>query len=127
MLRHISTPDAPPPFSKYSQAVGVSASEHIFVSGQVGVTPDGTLLDGDTAQNEQIWRNILAILADSGLGAEHIVEVTVYLTGGATVATCREVRERMLGDARPASSMVIVAGLADPCWLVEISVVAAKP
>ena len=126
MVQQIQTDDAPPPFSNYSQATAVAADASlVFVSGQVGVTADGTLADGEAGQHEQCWRNILAILSAGGLGPDDILEVHGYVTGPNGVPLFRENRDRMLGGAKPASTLLIVSGLADPAWLVEISVVAA--
>jgi len=127
MVSYIQTDEAPPPFSAYSQAVSVPAGARtLHVSGQVGVTPDGTLLEGEEAQHEQTWRNILAILAADGMGPADIVHAQGFITGPSGVPLFRTVRDRMLGGARPASTLLIVAGLADPKWLVEISVIAAR-
>jgi 2-iminobutanoate/2-iminopropanoate deaminase len=126
MIRHISTPDAPKPFSHYSQAVEVAAkSRLVYVSGQVGVAPDGTLPETEEGEHEQAWANVLAILASQGLGPRDIVEVTAYVTGQAGVRIYREVRERVMQGAAPASTLLVISGLADPKWRVEIQVVAA--
>ncbi len=127
MIRYLSTDKAPPAFSRYSQAVEVAAPARlVIVSGQVGVGLDGKLAEGSKAQHEQAWRNVLGILAAQGLGAGDIAEVTAYLTDAADVGIYREVRDAMLAGAEPASTLLIVAGLADPRWRVEIAVVAAK-
>lgn len=126
MVQQIHTDNAPPPFSNYSQATAVSSdASFVFVSGQVGVSADGTLADTESGQHEQCWRNILAILAASGLGPDDILEVTGYVTSPGGVPLFRENRDRMLGGAKPASTLLIISGLADPAWQVEISVVAA--
>ena len=98
----------------------------MHVSGQVGVTADGTLADGEEAQHEQVWKNILGILAADNMGPGDIVSVEGFVTQQSGVPLYREVRDRMLGGAKPASTLLIVSGLADPAWLVEIAVVAAK-
>ena len=127
MIRHIDTKSAPKPFSNYSQAVAVSAdAELIFVSGQVGVGLDGALVEGEEGQHRQIWRNILALLEAASLGPHDIIEVTAYVTDQNGVAVYRQVRDAMLDGAKPASTLLVVAGLADPTWLAEISVTAAK-
>ena len=126
MIKYLSTDKAPPAFSRYSQAVEVkSAQRLILVSGQVGVGLDGKLAEGSKAQHEQAWRNVLAILAAHGLGPGDIAEVTAYLTDPADVGLYREVRDAVLEGAAPASTLLIVAGLADPRWRVEIAAVAA--
>ena len=59
------------------------------------------------------------------MGIEDIVEVTAYVTSSQGVPIYREVRDAMLNGARPASTLLIISGLADPAWKVEISVTAA--
>ena len=128
MLRHLKTDNAPPPFSKYSQAVEVPAGHRLLaVSGQVGVDLDGNLADTEAGQHEQTWRNILAILNEAGMSAESIVEVTAYVTSPSGVPIYRQVRDEMLQGAVPASTLLVISGLADPAWVVEISVLAAAP
>lgn len=124
----INTDEAPAPFSRYSQAMRVSAGKDlVFVSGQVGVDTDGKLADSEKGQHEQCWRNILAILADQGLGAKDIIEMTVYITTSDGVPIYREVRDDMLDGHEAASTLLIISGLANPDWLVEIGVVAEAP
>lgn len=126
MIRSISTPDAPKPFSRYSQAVEVTGgSRLVYVSGQVGVGADGRLPESEEGEHEQAWANVLAILKSEGLGPRDIVKVTAYVTSQAGVPIYRQVRDRMLAGAEPASTLLIVQGLADPKWRVEIQVVAA--
>jgi enamine deaminase RidA (YjgF/YER057c/UK114 family) len=126
MIRTISTSDAPKPFSRYSQAVEVAAgSRLVFVSGQVGARADGTLPESEEGEHEQAWANVLAILASEGLGTRDIVDVTAYVTGKAGVPIYRQVRDRMLEGAEPASTLLVISSLADPKWHVEIQVVAA--
>lgn len=126
MIRTISTSDAPKPFSRYSQAVEVAAgSRLVFVSGQVGARADGTLPESEEAEHKQAWDNVLAILASEGLGPRDIVDVTAYVTGRASLPIYRQVRDRMLEGAEPSSTLLVISGLADPKWHVEIQVVAA--
>lgn len=126
MVKQISTESAPPPFSNYSQATSVPAdASFVYLSGQVGVSVDGVLASDEEGQHQQCWANILAILDATGLGADDILEVTGYVTGQSGVPLFRQVRDRMLGGAKPASTLLIISGLADPAWQVEISVVAA--
>jgi len=128
MIKYLTTDKAPPAFSRYSQAVEVAGNQSlIFVSGQVGVGLDGKLAEGSRAQHEQAWRNVLGLIGAHGLGPGDIVEVTAYLTDPRDVELYREVRDRVLDAAAPASTLLIVAGLADPRWRVEIAVVAARP
>lgn len=115
-----------PPFSSYSHAVEApAAARWVHISGQVGVQPDGTLPGEPAAQMEQTWRNLLAALAGAGMGPHDLVKVTGYLVRPDEVPLFREVRDSLLDGAQPASTLVLVAGLAHPDWLIEIEAVAA--
>jgi 2-iminobutanoate/2-iminopropanoate deaminase len=115
-----------PSFSRYSQAVEAPApARWLYVSGQVGVSPDEAMAEGAAAQIEAAWRNVLAVLGAAGMGAPDLVKVTAYLTRPEDTGLYRQIRDRMLGGAEPASTLIVVAGLADPNWLVEIEAIAA--
>ena len=114
-------------FSSYSLGVEAPAQARwLHVSGQVGVAPDGALAEGPEAQMETAFRNLLAILNSAGMGPHDLVKVTVFLTRPEDVGRYRQVRDRMLAGATPASTLLVVAALADPDWLVEIEAVAAS-
>ena len=126
MLEHFNPKTVAPPFSRYSH--GVEAPDNarwLHVSGQVGVTPEGQMLDGAEAQIEQAWRNVLSVLAAAGMGPRDLVKVTTFLIDRADLPTARAVRDRMLQGAEPASTLLFVAGLASPDWQVEIEAIAA--
>jgi 2-iminobutanoate/2-iminopropanoate deaminase len=115
-----------PPLARYSHAIEVPAGARwLHLSGQVGVRPDGTLAEGPQAQIEQTWANILALLQAAGMSVHDLVKVTVFLTDPAHIQLQREVRQRVLTGVTPASTLLIVAGLAQPDLLVEIEAVAA--
>jgi enamine deaminase RidA (YjgF/YER057c/UK114 family) len=115
-----------PAFSSYSLGVEApAAARWLQVSGQVGVAPDGSLAQGAEAQMETAFRNLLAILGSAGMGPHDLVKVTVFLTRREDIGRYREVRDRMLAGATPASTLLLISGLADPDWLVEIEAVAA--
>lgn len=128
MPKYIETPDAPKPFSNYSQAVEASASGRILhLAGQVGVTLEGHIPDDEAAQHELAWRHVLAILKSQGMTARNLVDCHVFITNPQSVGLYRQVRDRMLEGARPAATLLIVAGLADSRLKVEVAAVAAVP
>lgn len=128
MATKVSTSKAPPPFSRYAQAMRISAgADLLFVSGQVGVDVNGKLADSPQGQHVQAWHNVLAILGDQGLGPQHIVEMTVYITDPADVAMYREVRDKVMAGHEAASTLLIISGLANPDWVVEVAVIAEAP
>ena len=123
MLKTLNPETAPQPVSPtYSQAVeGGPGLRWLHISGQVGVDLSGKVQQGAEAQLDQIWRNLLAILE-----ARNLVKVTTFLTRREDIAASRAARQRHLGDLRPASTLLIVSGLASPDYLAEIEAVAAK-
>jgi 2-iminobutanoate/2-iminopropanoate deaminase len=116
------------PVGAYSHTVNVPPSARwIAVAGQVGVNPRGVLAKGIRRQAEQAFRNVLACLRENGMRKQDLVKLTVFLTDARLIAEYRAARARVLGDAlRPASTLLIVAGLASPDMLIEIEAWAAK-
>jgi len=125
-IRH--TPDTvAAPFGPYSHAVEVpEGSRLLYISGEVGVLPDGTVPEGIEAQAEACWRNITAILADAGMGVGDLVKITTtYLVRPQDVSAAGAARAKHFGEARPGSATIIVKALVAPQWLIEIEAVAA--
>ena len=122
-----SNPDGVfPPGSRYSHAALVEGGgRRVVVSGQVGLTPDGHLDHDGEAQIEQALANLRAILSAHGMGPENVLKVTVFLTDREMVPLWREVRDAFFDGHAPASSLLLVAGLADPRFLVEVEAEAA--
>jgi enamine deaminase RidA (YjgF/YER057c/UK114 family) len=113
---------------KYSLGAEVPEGARLYyVSGQVGVDSRGKLQAGIEKQCEQVWKNIAQVLKSAGMGYGDIVKVNVFLTDSRFIVPYRTVRDRFFPDAPyPASTLLIVQGLADPGMLVEVEVVAAK-
>ena len=125
-LKRIFTENAPKPFSNYSQAVVIPAGSRILhVAGQVGARLDGSVPEDEREQHELAWANVLAILAAEGMTEANLVDCHVFITNPASVALYREVRDKALKGARPAATLLVVAGLALPTLMVEVSAVAA--
>lgn len=98
----------------------------LYISGQLGLDPDGNLVGpGDpAAQAEQCYRNIKTILEYCGGTLDDVVKITQYLTDLAYRPLVGPVRDRYLGTPGPASTLVVVKGLAAPEYLVEIEALA---
>ncbi|MDF2763412.1 MAG: enamine deaminase RidA, partial [Rhodospirillales bacterium] len=112
--------------SRYSQGVvAPGPARWLHVSGQVGIPVGGTLPDSFEEQARNAWRNVLCVLDGAGMRPTDLVKVTAYITRQSDVGQYRTVRDSMLGEVRAASTLVVVAGLADPRWLVEIEAIAA--
>jgi 2-iminobutanoate/2-iminopropanoate deaminase len=127
MLTRRNPEGAPAPGSRYSQSIEVPPDARwLHISGQIGVAPDGSIREGAEAQIEQAWSNLIVNLKAAGMGPEDLVKVTVFLTRKEDIPVSRAVRQRMLGDAAPASTLLVVAGLASPDYLFEVEAIAAK-
>ena len=115
------------PLGKYSHAaLAPRGSDLLHVSGQVGVTRDGTVPDSVDQQSENAWANAVAILEANGMAIENIVKVNAYLVDPDDLAAFGAVRDRFLGDHRPASTLVYVSALVKPALKVEIDLVATR-
>ena len=126
MLKEYNPSAVAPPFSNYSHGIEAPAGGRwLHISGQVGVTPEGKVVHGSEGQIEQAWRNLLAIVEAAGMAPRNLVKVTTFLLHRDDLAAARAVRDRMLQGATPASTLLFVAGLASPEWVVEIEAVAA--
>jgi 2-iminobutanoate/2-iminopropanoate deaminase len=124
-IRH-SPASVAAPFRPYSHAIEVPEGSRLpYISGEVGVLPDGTPPENIEAQAEACWQNIIAILADAGMDVEDLVKITTFLVRPEDVAAAGAARAKHFADARPGSATIIVKALVNPAWLIEIEAVAA--
>jgi enamine deaminase RidA (YjgF/YER057c/UK114 family) len=105
----------------YSHAVQISGDyRRVVISGQVGVALDGTVPTSGEAQIAQAFANLRAVLAEVGMGVENVVKTTAFLTDRDLLIPYRQARGAVFPDNHPASTLLFVAGLADPAWMFEI-------
>ncbi|WP_297194006.1 RidA family protein [uncultured Porphyromonas sp.] len=124
MKQIISTPNAPAAIGPYSQAILVG--DTLYASGQLGIDPaTGDFLEGVTAQTEQSFRNIHAILEAAGLSIDDVVKTTCFLADMGDFAAMNAVYERQFTGSYPARSAVAVKTLPKG-GLVEIEIIAIK-
>jgi 2-iminobutanoate/2-iminopropanoate deaminase len=122
----INAKNAPDPHGGYSQAVKLEGFDRLLlVSGQIPVTDDDTVPEGFEAQARLVWRNIDAQLKAAGMTKADIVKVTIYLSDRHHATANREIRSEYLGSLAPALT-VVIAGIFDEKWLLEIEAVAAQ-
>lgn len=131
MLRRFNPASIAPPNSPtYHHGVEAAPGlRWLHIAGQIGRAKDGTVPPSFEAQCEIIWDNILAVLKEGGMGVEDLVKVTTFLTRKEDIPASRVVRDRKLGNIgpiAPATTLLIVAGLAAPDFLLEIEATAAK-
>lgn len=125
-IERIATQAVPEPAGHYAQAV--AWRDLVFVSGQLGVRPDGShTVDRPFAEQvRQALANLMAILTEAGSGPERVLKVTAYLVGVENWPAFDRVYAETFGEARPARSVVPVPGLHHG-YLIEIEAIAARP
>jgi 2-iminobutanoate/2-iminopropanoate deaminase len=126
-MQHLNPADLPTPAGPYTQATLVEGpGQWLHVSGQVGIDAQGIAPAAFEAQAELAWGNVERALRAAGMGMEHVVKTTTYLVDRADSAAMRPIRLRYLGAHRPASTLVLVAGLLDAAWKIEVEAVAFR-
>lgn len=114
-----------PPLGLYSHSVEVpTGARLVFVSGQVGMRPDGATPATLAEQADQVFANVVAVLAAKGLPPSAIVKLTTFIVDDDPEGAVRAARLKHLGDHRPASTAVWVSRLVDLAWKVEVEAVA---
>jgi 2-iminobutanoate/2-iminopropanoate deaminase len=123
--RAINAIDAPQPVGGYAQAVELTGAQRLlFISGQIPVGADGGVPSGFKDQARLAWANVQGQLRAAGMGLDNLVKVTIFLADRAYGLENREVRREVFGD-RQIALTVIIAGIFDAAWLLEIEAVAA--
>ncbi|MFI7059586.1 RidA family protein [Kribbella sp. NPDC050124] len=109
----------------YTHGVQVDGARRmVFVSGQVPWGNEhGRVPESFEAQCRMVWRNVLAVLAEAGMGVKNLVKVTTYLSDRQFRALNSKIREEVLGDHAPALT-VIICDIYSENWLLEIEAVA---
>ena len=111
----------------YNQAVKVAGAQTIlFLSGQVAYDSKGQPAHrGDfTAQAREVFRAVKAQVEAGGGSLASVVKLTTYLTDMRHRADLLPVREEFFGKKMPVSTLVAVAALAHPDWLIEVEAIA---
>jgi enamine deaminase RidA (YjgF/YER057c/UK114 family) len=110
-----------PAVSPYADTVGYSravrADAHIYVS---GTAPVGCDSPDPYEQAKRCLEIIVDALAELGAGPEHVVRTRVYITDPADWEAVGRAHGEVFGELRPASAMLVITGVLDPAWKVEI-------
>lgn len=120
-------PDAiHPPAGRYVHQIEVgNPSRLLFISGQVGMAPDGSVPADPVEQFAIAMENVLRNLEAAGLGVDALTKLTTYVVGTLDPAGRREVLDRLLGAHVSCSTLVFVAALAAPEFKIEVDAWAA--
>ncbi|HEY2617845.1 MAG TPA: RidA family protein [Acetobacteraceae bacterium] len=122
--REVNAPEAPPVATYYSQAIEVSdATRTLYISGQVGVDAAGMIADDFAGQCRQTLLNLQAQLHAADMSFDNVAKLLTILPDLANIGELRRIRAKIMGDRKPASTL-IVGGLVDPQYKIEIEAVA---
>jgi 2-iminobutanoate/2-iminopropanoate deaminase len=117
-----------PPFAPYSHGIEiVSRSRLVFCAGQVGISADAAIPDDCAGQTRLCFENIRAILAEAGMDFAHVVKLNAFVTAREHLRAYLDVRNELVAEPDPASTLMIVNGFARPDFVVEVEAIAAAP
>jgi enamine deaminase RidA (YjgF/YER057c/UK114 family) len=115
------------PLGRYVHQIEVSGESRIlFLSGQLGIEPDGSLPEDPVAQLGVALQNVLRNMEAAGFKPTDLVKMTTYVVGEMDPAGRRAELDRLLGDHVSTSTLVFVAGLARPEYKVEVDAWAVR-
>ena len=106
------------PVIGFSRAVRVG--DRVVVAGTAPVWPDGSCPPDPAVQARRCLEIVLAALAEAGASAPDVVRTRIYLVDRGDVEAVARVHGEVFAGIRPAATLVVVAGLVDPRWRVEI-------
>jgi 2-iminobutanoate/2-iminopropanoate deaminase len=125
-ITHIN-PDTLATSPAFSQGVLAEGGKTLYIGGQNGILPDGSLVGRDFAsQTEQAYRNILEVLKSVGASQENVVKQTIYIAKGQNIQDGFVAARKVWGDFPTAISVVVVESLGRPGSgvLVEVDAIA---
>jgi 2-iminobutanoate/2-iminopropanoate deaminase len=126
-IRRLNPPSIRQPFARYSHGLAVEgATQLVFASGQLGIAPDDTIPEAVEAQCALCFDNVKAILAEAGMGFEHVVRFSAFVTDRAYFPIYGAVRSRYVSGDAFASTLLIVSGFTRPEFKIEVEVTAAR-
>lgn len=106
----ISTDKAPAAIGPYSQ--GICVNGMIFTSGQIPLSPDGKLVNGDiSVQTTQVLSNLSAVLQEGGSSLAKVVKTTIFLANMEDFAQVNAVYASFFAEHKPARSTIAVKSL----------------
>lgn len=121
-MKYIETNKAPQAIGPYSQAVAYGGV--VYTSGQIALTPEGTMLEDDIKlQTHQVLKNLSAVLEASGSSLQDVIKTTIFLADMDDFLTVNTIYAEYFGDHRPARATVAVKTLPKNA-LVEIDAMA---
>jgi len=123
-------PDVFVPAGKtYSHGIIVEAGKTLYVAGQTARDAQGNVVcKGDAAgQTRQVLENMKKVIEGAGGRMEDVAKTTVYITDIKHREAVGRVRQALFKGDPPANTLLVISGLADPAFLVEIEAIVPLP
>jgi 2-iminobutanoate/2-iminopropanoate deaminase len=112
-------------YEPYAISQGIKVGNLVFLSGQSGIDQNGqTVPGGFEAQARQAFANVANVLSNAGTSLASVVKVTILVTDMSYLDTIITLRKEFFAEPYPADTLVKVAGLAQPDWMIEIEAIA---
>ena len=118
MISRVTIPNILQPVSHYCHVV--EANNIVWVSGLVGMLPDGTIPPDTAAQFDIAMSDLETCLQAVGSARNDVVKVRIFMIDISERALINPKRIEFFGENKPASSLIEVSGLVDPRMKVEI-------
>jgi enamine deaminase RidA (YjgF/YER057c/UK114 family) len=110
--------------STYESAIGFSRAlrvgRDVYVSGTAPIWPDGSCDPDPEIQARRCLEIIVKALAEAGASPKQVVRTRTFLTDASYADAVGRAHGAVFGEVRPASTMVVIVGMLDPRWKVEI-------
>ena len=111
--------------SRYEPMIGFSRAlrvgRNVYVSGTAPIWPDGSCDPDPEVQAQRCLEIILEALAGAGAAARHVVRTRMFITNAEHADAVGRAHRAVFGEIRPAATMVVIDGMLDPRWKVEIA------
>lgn len=101
------------------------ATRYVFIAGQVPLDADGKVPSDAADQCRSAWANVQSQLAAAGMTLQNLISVRIYLTDRQYIPDMISVRNEVLGLSVEPAFTVVIAGLYDESWIIEIETIAA--
>ena len=123
----VRTESAPAPFQVAPYSQGIVAGDLVFVSGQLGIDPEGghVVQGGIVEQTEQVMKNLSAILEEAGSSLDDVLMTSIFLVDLDDFPAMNEVYARHLSEPYPARATVQIAALPSGARI-EVAVIAQR-
>ena len=105
---------------KFGFSRAVRVGDRVVVAGTAPIWPGGFVDPDPKAQARRCLQIMIDALAEAGGNPGDVVRTRMYITDAQDADRVGEAHGEIFGEIRPASTMVVVHGLLDPRWLVEM-------